>query len=1223
MASVSPLQLQNPSIQNNTRTSQQPPLSAPINFKLPEYLIITKEKRKQLVETNTVTVKSFLDIINTSAPGNRRKILYPNSQVDEYGNTLLHLAVAHLDLDLISVLLLKGANPNLKNYAGTTPIALAYLMNLPIKYLRIMKRHSNSPFIAPEKLSGDSNSGNYTQDGGEEPESVKKSIFKYDFPRYYVPDDSPNMSFINIVPGNNQQSLEPGAVSTPGADGYGATALMKAAYKNHHLIVSKLLQLPHPDVPAVDQRGFNAMIYACLGGALESLQLILDRSGSFETIMNVNISANSNQMMPLMAAVVGGNIKCVELLFERGQCDPQTISRMKWKGLDLLQMAVVNAQMEIAVFLKRQLGSNLPELSFQGESNLFVKWLHFVELGSRSPKNLITVVKTMPNGKSAATYASAFFEKVSPQGFAQIKEDKTWEPFLHLYGMRLMVNALGKLKSKPSDELLKQLVPESEYRQDLVTFFKTQGTQLDQVLMTIARDVITLVDAANANNKAQYVLIASRAVQNCNEILRLVEAYMLAPAPTPGQKNPQPSAASSIFNSTKLYGRIRDVCKQLKNDDIKALLLACRIAVGAWPPPDAMQNMIKAAIKLSQGFQNLVNLANATGFWALGQIDLKQLLNGENSQMLSPQSASTSSGQASPASPLSYSEYQRQNENKVLNQIAASTAEYSNSSAASPIQTSNSQLSGAQSQMKQVPQSSPADENFFASLDNLVRQFVQAVQTLKQANAESQKATYASAAASIYARIDAIFEEIAVYYIFKSMEDNFSVDGQITYKKKMAKYRELLFGAADGVILKSKLAAGVWPPPGAADEMIKATLPCVVGVKECVDYVKKAVRLIRNTENEERRKMEAFMSEWEHSAKVRNVFNQWEQLQMVALKDEEETGKASGAAGGLPGGDLTPDQVKLLDDGLEGLVLETAKDGKEIVKGGRLTKLVEKLADHNYVDPEYRTAFLLTYPSFTNALDLLDLLMKRYDIGPPYGLDQKMFEVYVNRKIIPVRLRVYNVLKVWMSKYTEDFTKNRQLTEKCLQFVETKMSADFGDITNVLLQTLKRTLQGTPAAQPIIETNKQPPKSLLPKGIGIDELVSFLSYHERAFIDIDPVEFARQITIIDSLTFKDIRPKECLDQGWEKANKHERSPNICRMIKNTNDLTMWVASSIVKCEDIKARVNLIRYFVNVANACRDLNNFNAITAFVAGLTMGPVFRMTKTWTVNFCLPFFN
>ena len=55
---------------------------------------------------------------------------------------------------------------------------------------------------------------------------------------------------------------------------------------------------------------------------------------------------------------------------------------------------------------------------------------------------------------------------------------------------------------------------------------------------------------------------------------------------------------------------------------------------------------------------------------------------------------------------------------------------------------------------------------------------------------------------------------------------------------------------------------------------------------------------------------------------------------------------------------------------------------------------------------------------------------------------------------------MYNILKVWMSTYTEDFLKSRELVEKCLKFVETKMATDFGEITGTLVQSLKLHLDG-------------------------------------------------------------------------------------------------------------------------------------------------------------------
>ena len=55
--------------------------------------------------------------------------------------------------------------------------------------------------------------------------------------------------------------------------------------------------------------------------------------------------------------------------------------------------------------------------------------------------------------------------------------------------------------------------------------------------------------------------------------------------------------------------------------------------------------------------------------------------------------------------------------------------------------------------------------------------------------------------------------------------------------------------------------------------------------------------------------------------------------------------------------------MKVLEDGSDGIIIEI-KDGKEIVKAGRLYRLVEKLADHNMPNVEYRNVHLLVHISF-------------------------------------------------------------------------------------------------------------------------------------------------------------------------------------------------------------------------------------------------------------------
>jgi son of sevenless-like protein len=64
----------------------------------------------------------------------------------------------------------------------------------------------------------------------------------------------------------------------------------------------------------------------------------------------------------------------------------------------------------------------------------------------------------------------------------------------------------------------------------------------------------------------------------------------------------------------------------------------------------------------------------------------------------------------------------------------------------------------------------------------------------------------------------------------------------------------------------------------------------------------------------------------------------------------------------------------------------------------------------------------------------------------------------------------------------------------------------------------------------------KPPKSITPKKNNFE------------FMDLDPIEVARQLTLIDSELFRAIKPYECMGQPWNKPNAAKDAPNITKMI---------------------------------------------------------------------------
>ena len=52
---------------------------------------------------------------------------------------------------------------------------------------------------------------------------------------------------------------------------------------------------------------------------------------------------------------------------------------------------------------------------------------------------------------------------------------------------------------------------------------------------------------------------------------------------------------------------------------------------------------------------------------------------------------------------------------------------------------------------------------------------------------------------------------------------------------------------------------------------------------------------------------------------------------------------------------------------------------------------------------------------------------------------------------------------------------------------------------------------------------------------------------------------------------------------------------------------------ILRKQEVKKRVHLITYFVQVAEKCKQYNNFSSMTAIISALYSSPIHRLSRTW----------
>jgi hypothetical protein len=167
-------------------------------------------------------------------------------------------------------------------------------------------------------------------------------------------------------------------------------------------------------------------------------------------------------------------------------------------------------------------------------------------------------------------------------------------------------------------------------------------------------------------------------------------------------------------------------------------------------------------------------------------------------------------------------------------------------------------------------------------------------------------------------------------------------------------------------------------------------------------------------------------------------------------------------------------------------------------------------------------------------------------------------------------------------------------------FFSTKTNSEHANLANTILKVLEKRDTGK-GKKLLLNFSKEAPPPILPKN---------LNYIK--FLDIDPLEIARQLTIMESKTYSLIQPIECLNKAWSDKD-NSPAVNVKAMIEFSNKTTGWVATAILKESDIKRRCNVLKHFILVADKCYTLNNFNTVMSILAGFNSSPIHRLKRTW----------
>lgn len=280
-------------------------------------------------------------------------------------------------------------------------------------------------------------------------------------------------------------------------------------------------------------------------------------------------------------------------------------------------------------------------------------------------------------------------------------------------------------------------------------------------------------------------------------------------------------------------------------------------------------------------------------------------------------------------------------------------------------------------------------------------------------------------------------------------------------------------------------------------------------------------------------------------------------------------------------------------------------DVKGNIKGGTKEALIAHLTHHDLFDSNFNTAFILTFPTMMKIGEFINLLINRFNIEAPEGLSYEEYNTWISKKQNPIRLRVMNIMKLLIEKHWCNSYYNEYVLKKWLKFAQTSAVQSFS-IGKVLSNNLTKLLNGE-----VICKDREPstPDSKTPAPLTKGFLLKRIK-----LLDIDYIELARQLTLREFSLYAKITKLACISKVWgKKSGLKENIEPITNFIKASNQLTNYVGYMILRKEDPRRRVQVIRYFVQVAEKCRQLNNFSSMTAIISALYSSPIHRLKKTW----------
>ncbi|KAI3644826.1 hypothetical protein MP228_010990 [Amoeboaphelidium protococcarum] len=279
----------------------------------------------------------------------------------------------------------------------------------------------------------------------------------------------------------------------------------------------------------------------------------------------------------------------------------------------------------------------------------------------------------------------------------------------------------------------------------------------------------------------------------------------------------------------------------------------------------------------------------------------------------------------------------------------------------------------------------------------------------------------------------------------------------------------------------------------------------------------------------------------------------------------------------------------LASGGKEQMIIKV-EEGIPRIDAAMLDNLVSaSITNDPPTDSQFIECFFLTYRHWMKSHELLMKVIERYK----HSAKDKQARSEIEQ------MQVASYVQNWILLSWDDFDRDKNLQlilEKFIDIIRT--SKKIALMSSQILAISDQKKQEFKALKAELAKREAPSTGII-SNVGV-----------TTFISLDPNAFAEQLTKVERLLFEKIRPIDYIENLWQKE---KTITAIDAWVNHFNQVSYWIGTEICTTPIMKNRVMVIENIVKIMKVLKDLNNYNALMAFISGLNMAAVMRLKKTW----------